>query len=154
MLAALFSVALACPPHLDRRADAAGVTFSWRVQDDHLVGRVSAQSDGWVVVGFNDAPALDGSRLVFLAVDDHDGIVAEQHVARPPHHFLVDVIASDQVAGGRSGSAVWASFVMPLDHDALLSLRSGQTIWLTLAWSHSLDLFHHSARREMVAVTL
>lgn len=154
MLITLFASALACGSPLDHHVKAAGVTFSWRIEDDALVGRLRADADGWVLVGFNTRPTLDGSRLLFTMVDAAGRVSGEEHIARPPNHHHVYTLKPEQLGGGREGRRVWSTFVLPLRHDELVSLEAGQTVWLTLAWSHALDVNHHSAQREMIAITL
>ena len=143
----------------ERHVAAGGMAFTWSIVGEHLVGRLEAPTTGWVAVGFNDEPALAGSRLVMSAVVD-GALVIEEHVAQPPGH------PTREALGGRSGLVTAAGqerdgrttvdLILHLDPgDGLTpALARGQAIHLTLAWSHEDDFGHHSAMRTAVDVRL
>ena len=152
----LTPLAMGCPPALPHQVEAAGVSLSWEVRDDHLLARLEAEAPGWVLVGFDDDDDLDGSRLVFASVDAGGRVHAEEHVARPPRHHRRRVLPPEDVAGARYGDRVTVNLRIPLDAGdrELLVLRAEAETTVWLAWSRSADLSHHSARREAVTVVL
>lgn len=138
---------------------AAGVTFEWSIEGAHLRGRMSAATTGWVTVGFNTRSTLDGSRLVMGYV--HAGkVVCEEHIADPPDHRPKTERgghnALSEVRGTEVKGVTTIDFVLELDSKDPVDvvLVPGQRYYLTLAWSHEDDLYHHSAQRTAVDIVL
>jgi hypothetical protein len=142
-----------------RQASAAGVTFEWRVEGEHLSGCLQAPTTGWVAVGFNTRPALDGARLVMGRVAGGHAH-AEVHRADPPRHEARRAADGEpllsHVSGAPSSAGTRLCFRMALRAGFAgdVSLRAEQATHLILAWSHEADFQHHSARREALEVML
>jgi hypothetical protein len=142
---------------LTRFASAAGVAFRWALDGRLLHGCTRASTRGWITVGFNTRPTLDGARLVMGRVLDGTAQI-EVHRAQPPHH--VRIAGADNAArvsgGAQQAGITRVCFVMPLDPiDASdVSLVAGAPTHLVLAWSHEIDFDHHSADRGAVNVQL
>jgi len=138
---------------------AVGMTFEWRTEGPHLRGRMTAPTTGWVTVGFNSRDELAGSKLVMGYVSG-DRVVVEEHIADPPDHRPKTELgghhAISDVTGYERDGATTIEFLLELDSgDPVdVSLRPGQRYHLTMAWSHEDDLYHHSARRTAVEITL
>jgi len=155
---AVAGVRVAVARDLPRLAAVAGVEFRWALQDGRLLhGCMRARTQGWVTVGFNTRPALDGARLVMGRVVDGRAQV-EVHQAQPPRHARI--AGSDDavrvVGGTHEGSFTRLCFVMtlgPIDRSDV-TLVAGATTHLVLAWSHERDFDHHSADRGAVDVVL
>jgi hypothetical protein len=142
---------------LTRFASAAGVEFRWALDGRLLHGCMRARTRGWVTVGFNTQPALDGARLVMGRVLDGKAQI-EVHRAQPPRHARIagadDVV---RISGGAQDAGVTrVCFVMPLDPSdpSDVTLAVGSPTHLVLAWSHESDFNHHSADRGAVNVLL
>jgi hypothetical protein len=145
------------PGELTRFASAAGVEFRWALDGRLLHGCMHARTRGWVTVGFNTQPTLDGARLVMGRVQGGKAQV-EVHRAQPPRHARIagadDVVG---ISGGAQQAGVTrVCFVMPLDpiDPADVMLVAGAPTHLLLAWSHESDFDHHSADRGAVNVQL
>lgn len=138
---------------LDRAVEAEGMRFAWTVDGDTLHGEVEAPGAGWVAVGFNDQPTLAGTRLVMGALGP-DGPVVEEHLADPPRHHPRRAVPRATVERDPGGTCL--RFSIPLDPGTAdeVRLAEGQAVHLTLAWSHSDDLQHHSAMRTATRVRL
>jgi DOMON domain len=140
-----------------RFASAAGVEFRWALEGRLLHGCMRARTRGWVTVGFNTQPALDGARLVMGRVIDGKARI-EVHRAQPPRHARI--AGADNVVrisgGAQQAGVTHVCFVMPLDPiDASdVMLVAGAPTHLVLAWSHESDFDHHSADRDAVNVQL
>jgi len=137
----------------------AGVTFEWSIEGAHLRGRMSAATTGWVTVGFNARSTLDGSKLVMGYV--HDGkVVCEEHIADPPDHRPKTERgghnALSEVGGTEVKGVTTIDFILELDSKDPVDvvLVPGQHYYLTLAWSHEDDFYHHSAQRNAVDIVL
>jgi hypothetical protein len=142
---------------LTRFATAAGVEFRWALDGRLLHGCMRARTRGWITVGFNTQPTLDGARLVMGRVIDGKAQI-EVHRAQPPRHARI--AGADNVvriSGGTQQAGVTrVCFVMPLDPiDASdVMLVAGAPTHLVLAWSHESDFDHHSADRDAVNAQL
>lgn len=144
-------------PEHKKSASAAGVEFRWALEGRWLHGCMQAHTRGWVTVGFNTRPMLDGARLIMGRVVDGQAQV-EVHRALPPRHARIP--GSDRslriVGGPQEAGLTRLCFVMsldPMDPSDILLVAGGQT-HLVLAWSHEPDFDHHSAERGAVNVTL
>jgi hypothetical protein len=142
---------------LGRFASAAGVEFRWAIDGRGLQGCMGARTRGWVAVGFNTQPRLDGARLVMGRVIDGKPQV-EAHRAEPPRHGPIagSGQAVRSVGGGQEAGITRVCFVMPFGplHASDVALVAGSLTHLVLAWSHEPDFNHHSAERGAVNVLL
>ena len=143
---------------LPRIARAAGVEFSWALEDERLLhGCLRARTRGWVTVGFNTQPTLDGARLVMGRVVAGNPEI-EVHRAQPPRHArIAGADRAVRVAGGaQEADFARVCFAMPLGpiDPADVTLVAGAMTHLALAWSHEPDFDHHSADRGAVNVPL
>ncbi len=136
-----------------------GTTFGWHHLGDRLFGDLSVPTKGWLAVGFNDEPALKGTRFV-IGVVEANAVRAELHIADPPHHQPIESLGglSDirNLQGWRENGRSQIAFSLPhrrLDRFAV-DLMPGRSIHLMLAWSNEPDFAHHSAWRRHVDVTL
>lgn len=143
-----------------KRAQDSGVIFEWRTADTHLQGCMQAQTKGWVTVGFNTRPTLDGARLVMGRVDAQSGLI-EIHQAMPPRHEMRHSSASKSAAiqlinsEQRSGlTQICFRMALAASYMGDVALSVGKPVHLILAWSHERDFQHHSAQRGVVNTVL
>ena len=116
-------------------------------------------STGWVTVGFNARPGLAGTKLVMGYVAGAK-VVCEEHIADPPNHRPKvehgghDAIS--EVRGREVRGVTTIDFRVELDSKDPVDvvLVPGRRYYLTMAWSHEDDLYHHSAQRTEVDVIL
>ncbi len=134
-------------------------TFAWHHRGDRLFGDLSVPTMGWLAVGFNDEPALKGTRFV-IGVVEANAVRAELHIADPPHHQPIESLGglSDirDLQGKHENGRSQITFSLPhrsTDRFAV-DLMPGRSIHLMLAWSNEPDFAHHSAWRRHVDVTL
>jgi hypothetical protein len=143
----------------ERRIERDGTAFAWSHRGDRLFGDLSAPTKGWLAVGFNDEPALKGTRFL-IGVVEGSVVRAEMHIADPPHHQPVEMLGglSDiRDLKGQCGSG-HSRLAFSLPHRSTdrfaIDLMPGRSIHLMLAWSHEPDFAHHSAWRRHVDVIL
>jgi hypothetical protein len=150
--------ALPLPP-LPRSVEGAGVRLEWVIRDAQVHACMQAATRGWVTVGFNTQPSLDGARLVMGRVIQGRA-EAQVHIAKPPQHIHrltpqgKERVSS--VSGSQSAGITRVCFSMPLaaaDREDV-ALSAGQNTHIILAWSHEADFEHHSAQRSAVQVML
>jgi hypothetical protein len=143
---------------LPRVASAAGVEFRWALEDGRLLhGCMRARTRGWVTVGFNTQPTLDGARLMMGRVVAGEPRI-EVHRAQPPRHLRIAGAdrAVKPVDAAQETDMLRVCFVMPLGplDSGDVTLVAGSMTHLVLAWSHEPDFDHHSADRASVDVLL
>ncbi|WP_394836714.1 DOMON domain-containing protein [Pendulispora rubella] len=142
-----------------KKATAAGVTFEWQIHGNTLQGRMTAPTLGWVTVGFNRARDLRGTRLIMGYVKDGRTVV-EEHLADPPNHRPMTALGGRNAVrsshGAESGRTTTIDFEIDLDTGDKFSvpLAEGQRYYVTFAWSHEDDLYHHSAQRSAIELIL
>ena len=136
-----------------------GVQVRWQHAPDHFAARLTTPSPGWLALGFNDRPALVGTRFVIADVTAPDVRVSERIALVPDH---APVAASGLApalldADGRredGRSVLELRLSRAIDARPRLRLQPGSRIHLMLAWSRSSDFGHHSAWRRHLPVTL
>ena len=134
-----------------RTVESGGVKVSWTVHEEKLELRLSSPGGGWLAVGFNDRPQLDGSRLIMARVRGAD-VQAEEHEADPPDHARVPGAPVSVLGGRQTAAGTEVHLEIPLA--GRLTLERGRKIHLILAYSDSDDFQHHSRVRTQVTVTL
>lgn len=135
------------------------VTFKWRHHAGHLQCCLSAPTAGWIAAGFNERAGLANTRFVMASVSGLD-LVAEEHLAIVPEHQPVQSLGLQPALIEISGvyadglSHITFSMVEEIPGRPDLQLRSGNSVNLMLAWSHSRDFAHHSAWRRHFVILL
>lgn len=100
---------------------AAGVTFEFRVTQDelHLEGIMSAQTTGWVSVGFNPVFMMNEANIIIGYVDDGVGFIRDDWGTGPTSHDSdvslggtddVTLVEAHQIDG-----VTTIHFIIPLD---------------------------------------
>jgi|GEM_PF-2536727 len=159
LLLAMALLSVPNPPPLVLTAE--NMEARLRAEDDGLHVSLEANTTGWVLLGLNGRDELGGSRLFMARVVDGVAQV-EEHIADPPNHAArpgVQVVSAAK--GAESKGVTRVSFSIPWDPagpGSPIKAATGGTwpgtalsadgrYWVTLAWSHSDDLQHHSAMR-------
>jgi hypothetical protein len=137
------------------RVEEGGMSVDWSMGADSVELRLAAPTTGWLAVGFNDRPTLDGTRLFMVRVVDGKGEV-EEHLADPPNHAPRDPAHAAGSAKVLSASVVEGATTATIRvaHSDFggVEIGPGGTYHLTIAWSRSGDWQHHSAFRSAVEV--
>lgn len=131
--------------------EADGVRFSLDQSDRMLEGRLVAPTTGWLAVGFNKSPALEGTQFL-MAARDGSGLKYSERLALVPDHRSIDEMGLP---------ALFCDIEVRLEpREAALSFRldpgpiistfenGGSPVGLMLAWSHATAFDHHSAWRR------
>lgn len=147
------------PREGQRSITAEGMRLSWRIVAQRLECVAQAPTTGWVAVGFNTRPTLDGARLVMGRVAGGK-VEVEVHVARPPAHHLRQPLDGKPLVTGVSGQeekgVTRLVFSIPLSRIAPddIDLVPGAATHVVLAYSREDDFQHHSAMRTAVNLEL
>jgi hypothetical protein len=120
--------------------------FSYKVENDRLVGRVSYPTNGWVAVGFNPVRAMMGANFIMGCVNDGKPFVSDEFGATEFSH------SPDTAHGGKyditDGNVITAngtttlSFSIPLNSgdDKDVVLEKGKPIKVIFAAGKKPDL--------------
>lgn len=123
--------------------EAGGVQFHWSSDAEFLYGALSAQTTGWVSVGFDPQNKMQGANYVFgyvkdgqLYIEDMFGIRPIGSGSHPPDTELGgrnDIVAS---SGRELDGVTVVEFKIPLDSGDSNDkpLRAGQSYKIILAW--------------------
>lgn len=143
-----------------KRVQDSGVILEWRTTATHMQGCMQAQTKGWITVGFNTQPSLDGARLVMGRVDVKSSLI-EIHQAMPPRHEMryssavksevIQLISSEQLGGL---TRICFRMALAASYAGDVALAAGKPVHLVLAWSHERDFQHHSAQRGAINTVL
>lgn len=146
-----------------RQIEHAKMRFEWRIVADRIEIQLSAPTTGWVLVGFNDRPGLDGARLFFTRVRAGQ-VEAEAHrtdfrFPAPFHQRITrhgGVEDFEDLRGETRGGVTRTAFSVPLIAKGAphVRLSPGKSIHVIMAWSVSDDFDHHSRMRTGVDLTL
>ncbi|MEM8531362.1 MAG: DOMON domain-containing protein [Chloroflexota bacterium] len=148
------------PPVEAGQASIDGMKVTWYREGSFWVFETTAQTEGWVAVGFNIQNDIVGSNLIMGSVADG--------VPRLADHFVVGVGDHQPVAQLGGTSQVELLKASEKDGQTMIrfriaadardefhyDLRSGSSIYLILAYSVDDDFDHHSRLRQHVQVTL
>lgn len=141
---------------------ASGITFSWRVQGDRLVGGLSSPDTGWVAVGFGgDGPLMYGADIVIGYVDSRGAHLRDHFADTPTNHSpdtalggSHDVLAG---AGLETSSGTTLEFERPLAaHDSVdRAIEAGQThVIAASSESDDFTAYHVGGRKAVVLLDL
>lgn len=128
--------------------EVAGVEFHWTSDDETLYAALTAQTTGWVSVGFDPEAKMKGANFIFGYVQDGTPFVQDMFGVRPTgrgsHPPDEELGGTDDVleyAGREQGDLTIIEFRIPLDsgdqYDKPLS--SGMTYSIILAAGRSDD---------------
>ncbi|MEM9193310.1 MAG: hypothetical protein AAGF12_29310 [Myxococcota bacterium] len=138
----------------ERVVESRGMQFRYRIDDGQLIGELSAPTDGWLLVGFNDRRGLDGARLLMFRVVDGEG-EGETHLASPPNHFpRREMLGWDPlvvVHAEVSGGTTIVRFRTSIRGSEGIEPSLDATRELILAYSEHKDFYHHSAMRMHIS---
>ena len=122
------------------RAEAAGVDLQWRVTGDELEVQVSAQTTGWVSVGFDPSRRMADANIIIGYVSDGDVVIADDYGTGPMNHDRdTNHGGSDDISqaeGTEEDGRTTLRFVIPLDSGDEMDkpLVAGETYTVLLAY--------------------
>lgn len=144
-------------PHPWRTVEKNGMSFTWRINEKVLEGKLKSPAFGWVAVGFNDKPGIVGSNLIMTRCVNGEAYGEDQFVTGMGLHPTIESL------DGHPGLAIldadedeegtWIYFQLDLTEDGYHYLfEPGETCYLTLAYSVADEFDHHSRMRTEVEI--
>ena len=122
-LAAVCALPLLSPPFLDaadyaHEVNAKKMSFAWTVNGDKLDVKLSADTTGWVAVGFNPADAMKGANYILGFVKDGKVTLSDDFGDSPTGHKPDDKLGGTEdvtlVGGSEENGATTIEFSIPL----------------------------------------
>lgn len=111
----------------------AGITFAWKVNGANLECRMSAPTTGWIAIGLNSAPQMNGSNMVVGYVSSGGTPFVQDQKGGFHFHFADTIDDVTAVSGTETGGITMLNFTIPLADDANghdFGLVQGNTYWL------------------------
>lgn len=137
-----------------------GMTVSWELRDGRIYFEVSAPTDGWVAIGFNDTENIAGNYLIMGQVVNNQVNIEEHYTIRAGHYKpfrQLNTQASVRVQGGsETGMTTQLAFSLPQTSASPFAkdLKEGLAYVLLMAYSQEDDFQHHSIMRTSHRVIL
>lgn len=137
-------------------AKASGITFTYEILDDDLKCTLTAPTNGWIGVGFNDKDSIVGSDLLLFNIVDGKPsstdlfVKATGNPVRDEDNGGKNTITI--LGGTEKDSSTTVTFSIPIDsgdHNDFLHQVDKET-WLILAYSVDDDFRHHSRVRKHI----
>ncbi len=131
----------------DHEAKAKKMSFSWKVVGDTLAVKMSAETEGWVGIGFNPSKKMKDANFVLGYVKKGEAKIIDEFGNGPTKHSsdkkLGGTVDAALVGGTEEGGITTIEFTMPLKstdkYDPVIDVN-GDTIVL-LAYGPSRDSF-------------
>jgi len=123
------------------------ISFAWKVEGDTLAVKMSAETEGWVGIGFNPVKEMQGANFILgyvkkgkAKIDDDFGYDENRHKSDTKLDGTSDVTL---IGGTEEGGVTTIEFTIPLDsgdkNDTKIDVN-GETIVL-LAYGAGRDSF-------------
>ena len=123
-------------------ATAAGETLKWKVNGPSLDCKLSAPTTGWVAVGFNSQPLMEGANIIMgYVTGGTSAVLGDLHGVSHTHPAdAVDNLTNK--AGTDNGTTTEITFTIPMANDANsqdFALTQGGTYWLIMTYGANGD---------------
>ncbi len=103
----------------DHTIEAKKMTFSWTIDGDNLAGKMTAETDGWVGVGFNPTKKMQDANYVLGYVKDGEVKVVDEFGTTATGHKNDTKIGGTEnvtvVGGSEEGGITTIEFIIPLN---------------------------------------
>ncbi len=97
------------------------MTFSWSIDDKNIYVTISAETTGWVGIGFDPEKAMQGANIIIGAVKDGKSKVEDHYGNRKTGHKKDEQMGSKNhildPAGSEENGVTTISFTLPLTND-------------------------------------
>ena len=135
------------------------VNFAWMVDGENLHVKISAETTGWVAVGFNPESAMRGANFILGAVNNQSQVLVTDHygVGYTKHKEDTSIGGTSdvsQVYGSEKDGVTEIGFTIPLDSGDMMDtpIDPAKLTTVLLAYSAAQDSFitRHRNRYKMV----
>lgn len=137
-----------------------GMLVSWEEKGEYLEIEVSAPSQGWLAIGFNETEALAGTHLIMVAVKGEAVQLSDRFILKAGDHRALSELGIEEkldlISGEENASGSRVSFRIPKhsQDDYHKNLLPASTFYMLMAYSREDDFRHHSMMRTSVKITI
>ncbi|MBU2515644.1 DOMON domain-containing protein [bacterium] len=128
------------------------MSFSWKIQQEQLLVKVTAATEGWVGIGFNPSTRMQDANFIIgyvkngkVEVTDAFGVRPKEHVDDTSTNGRNDIIS---FSGNEEGGNTTIEFIIPLNSgdpaDGKINVNDITTV--LLAFGKGQDDFHSRHR--------
>lgn len=137
-----------------------GMIIRWHYQGNRILIEMSAPTNGWVTVGFNDQDRIKGAYLLMGRVLNKQAEVVEHYTIASGNYRSIEALgvksAVQQIFGEQKDGKTRLKFSLPIEAPTKYqkSLKKGQGWIMILAYSSDTNFQHHSRMRTSLKVIL
>ncbi len=137
-----------------------GMKVEWTYAKNTIRFSISAPTQGWVAIGFNENTFISGAYLIMARVVNGKAEVQEHYTKSPGNYssFIKLGLKTNpiDVSGKQEKTRTLISFSLPLpsNHKHQKPLNEGMEYNMIIAYSQADDFQHHSRMRSSVQVKL
>lgn len=133
------------------------ISFAWKVSGETLAVKLTAETEGWVGIGFNPVSEMKGANFILgyvkdgeVKLDDDYGTDAYAHKSDTKLGSSNDVTL---VGGSETGGITTIEFTIPLDsgdkNDAKIDVQGDTTVLLAYGSGRDSFLAKHKYRSAL-----
>ncbi|MGB0983993.1 MAG: DOMON domain-containing protein [Saprospiraceae bacterium] len=140
--------------------DKNGMKVSWHFENERVYFEVSAPTNGWVTIGFNQNSEIQGAYLLMSnVIQDRVNVVEHYTISAgnyKPITELGSVAKVENIKGKEVGDSTQIAFSLPVGALSKYQkdLKPNMDYFMILAYSRADDFQHHSMMRTHIKVTL
>lgn len=134
------------------------ISFAWKVVGDTLAVKLSAETEGWVGIGFNPIDEMKGANFILgyvkngeVKLDDDFGIDENSHKSDTKLGGTSDITL---VGGSESGGMTTIEFTIPLQsadkNDTKIDVNGDTTVLLAYGAGRDSFLSKHKYRTALL----
>ncbi|MEL6256686.1 MAG: DOMON domain-containing protein [Bacteroidota bacterium] len=137
-----------------------GMLVSWEVKGEFLEIEISAPSQGWLAIGFNEQKGLPGTNLIMASVSGDSVRISDRYILKAGDHRALSELGIEEklkvVSGEENASGSRVSFQIPISSKDKYhkNLLEGSAFYMLMAYSREDDFMHHSMMRTSVTITI
>ncbi len=133
------------------------INFAWKVEGDKLAVKLTAETEGWVGIGFNPTKEMKGANFILgyvkggvAKLDDDFGVAENSHKPDTKLNGTSDVTL---VGGTETGGVTTIEFTLPLDstdkNDTKIDVNGDTTVLLAYGGGRDSFLAKHAYRTAL-----
>lgn len=133
------------------------ISFAWKVASETMAVRLTAETEGWVGIGFNPEKGMQGANFILgyvkdgeVKLDDHFGYDANAHKSDTKLEGTSDVTL---VSGTETGGMTTIEFIIPLEsgdkNDTKIDVNGDTTVLLAYGTGRDSFLTKHRYRTAL-----
>lgn len=137
-----------------------GMTINWEFKDNRIYFEMSAPTDGWVAIGFNNSENTTGNYLIMGKVENGKETVEEHYTISPGNYQSFNKLkintSVENIEGSETAKKTTIKFSLPIisSNKYAKDLKEKSDYILLIAYSQEDDFQHHSIMRTSSKITL